>query len=311
MPGARRPAAGHRRHRDRRRCSPSTTPGTGRTPRSPATADSRRRSRRTGQRDLPAAVPAPARSRRRPTPRSWCRRSRSAGRPGWAWTSAGVHDRRPGLDRRHRRAAAAAGLLPASQFHTSDQGDFESLVRQLTPTHARRGLGQRPMAVDDPMPGVPSAGAPLGLDGALAEPVDHDDDVERPGQDAFQTARARRWSTGTAPLADDPDRRPRPADRAADLRPLAGRASTRVARRGTGLARRAQPRPAQPHRRRGWAPRSCRPADRADGLGLAAGRRRRAGQRSCCAQAQLARAALTMLHAQHLSSPRPARRCSR
>jgi len=53
------------------------------------------------------------------------------------------------------------------QFHTSDQGDFESLVRKLTPVVLGPSIGQRAMAVDDAASGFPSGGAPLGLPGAL------------------------------------------------------------------------------------------------------------------------------------------------
>jgi hypothetical protein len=52
-------------------------------------------------------------------------------------------------------------------FHTSDAGDFESLVRRLTPTVLADGVGQRPLDVSAPAPHVASAGPPLGLAGAL------------------------------------------------------------------------------------------------------------------------------------------------
>src|SRR3984885_15732371 len=48
-------------------------------------------------------------------------------------------------------------------FNTSDAGDFESLVRALTPTVLPPAVGMRPMDVSQPDPGVPSAGPPLGL----------------------------------------------------------------------------------------------------------------------------------------------------
>jgi hypothetical protein len=46
-------------------------------------------------------------------------------------------------------------------FNTSDEGDFESLVRRLTPRVLPASVGQRPMDVSQPDPGIPSAASPL------------------------------------------------------------------------------------------------------------------------------------------------------
>lgn len=53
------------------------------------------------------------------------------------------------------------------EFSTSDEGDFESLVRRLTPRVLPAEVGQRPMDVSQPAPHIASAGPPLGLEGAL------------------------------------------------------------------------------------------------------------------------------------------------
>ncbi len=88
-------------------------------------------------------------------------------------------------------------------FHTSDQGDFESLVRRLVPRKLGAEIGERPMAVDDPMPGIPSAGAPLQLQGALQSIVATTTDWPDPGRTAFQGALAGLVNR-VAPLIDDP-----------------------------------------------------------------------------------------------------------
>ena len=74
------------------------------------------------------------------------------------------------------------------EFHTSDQGDFESLVRKLTPTILGAGIGQRPMDVDTAAPGFPSAGPPLGLPGALRSLATQPSPWPDPGKTNFQTA---------------------------------------------------------------------------------------------------------------------------
>ncbi len=53
------------------------------------------------------------------------------------------------------------------EFNTSDEGDFESLVRRLTPRVLPAEVGERPMDVTTPAPHIRSAGPPLGLEGAL------------------------------------------------------------------------------------------------------------------------------------------------
>jgi hypothetical protein len=88
-------------------------------------------------------------------------------------------------------------------FNTSDEGDFESLVRQLTPRILPATVGQRMMDVQHPDPGVPSAGGPLGLDGALESVSTTDTQWTGADKDAFQTA-LQNWINQTAPATDDP-----------------------------------------------------------------------------------------------------------
>jgi hypothetical protein len=95
-------------------------------------------------------------------------------------------------------------------FHTSDEGDFESLVRALTPRVLPASVGQRPMDVSEPDPGVPSAGAPLGLDGALHSASTQETPWTDPAKTAFQTA-VQTWINETSPATDDPAH-PNPAD---------------------------------------------------------------------------------------------------
>ena len=104
-------------------------------------------------------------------------------------------------------AAAGAPLrLPVFYrwgFHTADQGDFESLVRRLVPRKFGADIGERPMAVDDPMPDVPSAGDPLLLQGALQSIVATTSEWDDPERTAFQTAVAGLVNR-VSPLVDDP-----------------------------------------------------------------------------------------------------------
>lgn len=88
-------------------------------------------------------------------------------------------------------------------FNTSDEGDFESLVRALTPSVLPASVGQRPMDVQHPDPGIPSAGGPLGLDGALESVSTTDTPWTGADKDAFQTA-LQTWINQTAPPTDDP-----------------------------------------------------------------------------------------------------------
>jgi hypothetical protein len=73
-------------------------------------------------------------------------------------------------------------------FHTSDAGDFESLVRALTPTVLPPAVGTRLMDLSHPDPGVPSAGPPLGLEGALESVGSQPTAWNDPDKTAFQTA---------------------------------------------------------------------------------------------------------------------------
>jgi predicted XRE-type DNA-binding protein len=95
-------------------------------------------------------------------------------------------------------------------FHTSDQGDFESLVRALTPRVLPGSVGQRPLDVSQPDPGIPSAGPPLGLDGALHSVATHETVWADPAKTAFQTA-IQAWINQTSPATDDPAN-PNPGD---------------------------------------------------------------------------------------------------
>jgi hypothetical protein len=74
------------------------------------------------------------------------------------------------------------------QFHTSDAGDFESLVRALTPIVLPNTVGQRLMDVTEPGMGLPSAGTPLGLQGAVAAVAVVPTAWADPAKTQFQTA---------------------------------------------------------------------------------------------------------------------------
>ena len=73
------------------------------------------------------------------------------------------------------------------EFNTSDEGDFESLVRRLTPRVLGSGVGQRPMDVSQPMHSIPSAGPPLDLGGALQSITPAPVDWQDPDKSVFQT----------------------------------------------------------------------------------------------------------------------------
>ncbi len=88
-------------------------------------------------------------------------------------------------------------------FNTSDEGDFESLVRRLTPRVLPASVGQRLMDVQHVDPGFPSAGGPLGLDGALESVSTTDTAWSGADKDAFQTA-LQAWINQTSPATDDP-----------------------------------------------------------------------------------------------------------
>ena len=89
-------------------------------------------------------------------------------------------------------AATAAPLrLPfyyQFQFHTSDEGDFESLVRRLKPQVLPADVGIRMMDVSHPMQGISPAGPPpLGLQGALQSVLTQPTEWEDLRKTAFQT----------------------------------------------------------------------------------------------------------------------------
>jgi hypothetical protein len=88
------------------------------------------------------------------------------------------------------RATAAPLRLPfyyTFQFHTSDEGDFESLVRRLKPQVLPAEVGIRPMDVSNPQPGISPAGPPLGLQGALQSVLTQPTPWNDPPKSAFQT----------------------------------------------------------------------------------------------------------------------------
>ena len=104
--------------------------------------------------------------------------------------------------------ASASAPYPMSyyyrfQFHTSDEGDFESLVRRLTPVVLPPEVGQRPVAVDQPGLNFPSAGPPLEFEGALirvgTQPLPWND----PAKSTFQTE-LQTFLNLTTPKVDDP-----------------------------------------------------------------------------------------------------------
>ncbi len=103
----------------------------------------------------------------------------------------------------HSRAPLRLPYYYSFEFHTSDAGDFESLVRALTPTRSPSDRGQRPMDVTQPDPGIPSAGGPLGLEGAIESVLTAPTHWTGPDKDAFQSA-LQTWINQTSPPTDDP-----------------------------------------------------------------------------------------------------------
>jgi len=89
------------------------------------------------------------------------------------------------------------------EFHTSDAGDFESLVRRLTPRVLPASVGQRAMDVSQPAADIPSAGPPLGLEGAIRSISTTDTPWNDPPKTAFETA-VQPWINETSPTVDDP-----------------------------------------------------------------------------------------------------------
>jgi hypothetical protein len=90
-------------------------------------------------------------------------------------------------------------------FNTSDAGDFESLVRALTPTVLPPDVGSAPMDVSQPGYGVPSAGGPLGLQGALTGAGATPTPWSGPDHDAFQAEVAALVNLTASAATDDPD----------------------------------------------------------------------------------------------------------
>jgi hypothetical protein len=91
------------------------------------------------------------------------------------------------------------------QFHTSDEGDFESLVRRLTPVVLPPEVGQRPVAVDQPGLNFPSAGPPLEFQGALIRVGTQPSPWSEPAKTTFQT-RLQTFLNLTTPKVDDPSK---------------------------------------------------------------------------------------------------------
>jgi hypothetical protein len=93
-------------------------------------------------------------------------------------------------------------------FHTSDQGDFESLVRRLQPRVLAPDIGLRPMDVSQPDPwdAGPASSSPLGMGGALRA-IDTTDTVWPDSKDprgaAFQ-ASLTALVNSTSPVPDNP-----------------------------------------------------------------------------------------------------------
>ncbi|MFM0330094.1 hypothetical protein [Paraburkholderia strydomiana] len=91
------------------------------------------------------------------------------------------------------------------QFHTSDEGDFESLVRRLTPVDLPPEVGQRPVAVDQPGLNFPSAGPPLEFQGALIRVGTQPSPWIDPAKTTFQT-QLQSFLNLTTPKVDDPSK---------------------------------------------------------------------------------------------------------
>jgi hypothetical protein len=90
-------------------------------------------------------------------------------------------------------------------FRTSDAGDFESLVRKLVPRILPADVGSAPIDVSEPGPGIPGAGGPLGLQGALRSVLTTPSPWSGPDHDAFQAALAGLVNLTAAAGPDDPD----------------------------------------------------------------------------------------------------------
>jgi hypothetical protein len=104
-------------------------------------------------------------------------------------------------------------------FTTSDEGDFESLVRKLTPRVLPATVGERPMDVAHADPGFPSAGDPLQLEGALHSLLSQPSPWTGPDKDAFQGA-VQDFINQTSPSTLDPNN---PGDDPIVVPPIYGR----------------------------------------------------------------------------------------
>jgi hypothetical protein len=96
------------------------------------------------------------------------------------------------------------------EFNTSDEGDFESLVRRLTPRVLPGEVGERPMHVSQPAPHIASAGPPLGLEGALHSVLTQPTPWNDPDKTNFQSD-VQNFINVTTFSADDPGN-PNPND---------------------------------------------------------------------------------------------------
>ena len=89
-------------------------------------------------------------------------------------------------------------------FRTSDEGDFESLVRRLQRLKVLPdGVGKRPMDVSHPGLNLPSAGTPLALEGALRSPAGSSTAWNPQDKAPFQAGLRDRINL-TSPVVDDP-----------------------------------------------------------------------------------------------------------
>jgi hypothetical protein len=86
------------------------------------------------------------------------------------------------------------------EFRTSTLGDFESLVRKLKPRRLPKEVGIRPLDVSNPGWGMPSAGGPLGLSGALRSLETQDTVWAEPEREAFRTKLQASLNKGTVTL---------------------------------------------------------------------------------------------------------------
>ncbi len=112
-----------------------------------------------------------------------------------------------------KKSTAAPLRLPIYfqfEFQTSDEGDFESLVRRLTPRVLPAEVGKRAMDVSTPAPNFPSAGGPLDLEGALHSISTKPSPWVGPDKDAFQSS-LQTLLNRTTSTTDDP-KNPNPDD---------------------------------------------------------------------------------------------------